>query len=597
MKSVLKTLLTLFIIFSGIQITYAEELEDMSKWSFKILLQHADQSDKLKVVRFKNKETDRFGFCLEPEVDYAPLEYSYEKSLFDDDRVFNIYRAFENLGEDYYIAAQLMIWEYKTGVRYSFDGKDASDFGEEKILDKIKEFSEQSETKEITVFAEKGETSVINVENLKDYDIVQSDVDILEMTETEIRYQYTGGGEDSKIILESHQSLMSGSFIYHSNESQDIYSYEGDYGQEKKIIIHVKQKNDIDGTFSYSFRKTDSKGNPLPGALFRIYEIAEEGDEFLLIKKGAKIEFSVLFDGLQSIELSERYEKYMDGTSFFINEIGFFPYTVTSDSKKHKGIAFVCDDDHLSDASVKIIYGIKIDELFSSDKEINTIENLDSTKQYILCEIEPRKGYTFASDPCVMVNSMTATEKAAEFVNRKRRFDLKLYKENEERNILLNGAKFMVSYIDKGDRKEHVFVTGALNIHKDKEGSYIMYRHENEENIHISMFEGNEFIKENIRPGKYYYCITDETNINNSSLLNRETEVSEGSFTIFDIPYFSQIDITELEAPKGYFIEEASYSINADLDYSQIVFRNFRMNRSEIIPGKKHKFPKTCVGN
>ena len=125
MKSVLKTLLTLFIIFSGIQITYAEELEDMSKWSFKILLQHADQSDKLKVVRFKNKETDRFGFCLEPEVDYAPLEYSYEKSLFDDDRVFNIYRAFENLGEDYYIAAQLMIWEYKTGVRYSFDGKDA----------------------------------------------------------------------------------------------------------------------------------------------------------------------------------------------------------------------------------------------------------------------------------------------------------------------------------------------------------------------------------------------------------------------------------------------------------------------------------------
>ena len=154
-----------------------------------------------------------------------------------------------------------------------------------------------------------------------------------------------------------------------------------------------------------------------------------------------------------------------------------------------------------------------------------------------------------------------------------------------------------MSYDDNGQKRELIYVTGALNIQKDEEGSYVLYRHENEETIHTGKFDGDTYIRKDVRPGKYFYCITDDPNMNSSLLLNNETEVTDGSFRICDIPYFSELEITELEAPKGYFIEEASYKINADLDYSQITFRNYRTNRSEIIPGKLHKIPKTCIGN
>ena len=141
MKKKLKILFAVLLCLTFIPVR-AEEQEDMSKFSFKILLQHADQLDELKVVRFYNSETDRFAFCMEALVDYSPKDNVYVKNSFSEKRIFDIYRAFTMLGEDYYIAAQLMIWEAQSGIRYSFDGKDAADYGEQEIEDLIKSFEE-----------------------------------------------------------------------------------------------------------------------------------------------------------------------------------------------------------------------------------------------------------------------------------------------------------------------------------------------------------------------------------------------------------------------------------------------------------------------
>ena len=60
MKKVFKILMICLFLSSLWKPARAEEEGfDMSVWSFKILLQHADQSDELKVVRFKNKESGR----------------------------------------------------------------------------------------------------------------------------------------------------------------------------------------------------------------------------------------------------------------------------------------------------------------------------------------------------------------------------------------------------------------------------------------------------------------------------------------------------------------------------------------------------------
>lgn len=77
MKRILKYLIVLLLICSSFRKTYAQECEDMSKWSFKILLQNADQMDELKIVRYRNKESGRYGFCMEPEVDFSPRDNEY----------------------------------------------------------------------------------------------------------------------------------------------------------------------------------------------------------------------------------------------------------------------------------------------------------------------------------------------------------------------------------------------------------------------------------------------------------------------------------------------------------------------------------------
>ena len=229
--------------------------------------------------------------------------------------------------------------------------------------------------------------------------------------------------------------------------------------------------------------------------------------------------------------------------------------------------------------------------------EIETIENLVDGKQYILCESKPRNGYVFVNDPCMFIDQEKAEGEVLEFQNRIRRYDLRLYKENPEHSILLNGAKFSLSYEEDGKTKERIFVTGALNIRQKNDKKYVLYRHEKDGNIYVGEFTDGYFIKEDAIPGKYYYCLSDDTTVNDSSLLNRETEVILGAFEIDDLPYDSSLHLTELKAPKGYYIEEAEFTIDPDLDYSLITFKNYRVNEFEIVQGRKRKIPKTCIGD
>ena len=64
-------------------------------------------------------------------------------------------------------------------------------------------------------------------------------------------------------------------------------------------------------------------------------------------------------------------------------------------------------------------------------------------KKYLLCETAPKKGYTFANDPCIFVDEKIAQNKIGTFINAKRTFDLKLYKQNEEHTILLNNLQHL----------------------------------------------------------------------------------------------------------------------------------------------------------
>lgn len=600
MKKLLKYLLIICVIFSPFKSISAQETEDMSKWSFKILLQHADQLDELKVVRFYNRESGKYGFCMEAGVDYDPKNSIYNKEEIGDENVFDIVKAYEMLGEDYYIAAQLMIWENRSGIRYSFDGKDASDFGEDKIKEMIASFEKEDEVVYETA-ADKEKDNEVLVNDLDDYQLLDSNVENVRMENDRILYDLPEEKQGPyHIDLISKQKETEGSFLYHSDTSQDLFSFEGTYIKQKKIRIVIDSEAE---TASIQFTKKDEDGKAVSGAEFTLYELDENGDQILNIAlKGTKLDMSALWndssmENNMKITVSERYQKHLNGTILNAAECGYFDYEIHSDDKEEKGRIYICEDDQCCSKDMNRYRVHEVGKYISMNADKNVIDGLHKDKKYILCESHPKNGYEFASDPCMFIDLKSDPDHIYHFVNRIRTYDLRLYKENEEHSIVLNGAKFRIRYQDDGNIKERIFVTGALCIRQKDDKKYVLYRHEKDENIYIGEFKDDYFIRTDMIPGIYYYLITDDININDRSLLKDEIKVIHGGFEIEDMPYGSLIDVEELEAPKGYFIDEPAYEIVPDLDYSEIIFKNFRVNSFIMIPEQKRKIPKTCIGD
>ncbi|MBR5341827.1 MAG: hypothetical protein IK151_07905, partial [Erysipelotrichaceae bacterium] len=356
---------------------------------------------------------------------------------------------------------------------------------------------------------------------------------------------------------------------------------------------------------SINYSKKDTDGNPINGTRFTVYELDSQNNDFDLyfIHQNKSIDLlNVLEDKISSydrnnlsISLSERFNRYLDETVINAKEKGYFPFKLYNGNDLiDEGIMYVSDGIDDTNGSYCLRKVRKIGDYYSSNSQVNTISNLESAKNYYLCESEPQKGYVYTDNPCKLINT-SDENKVYDFVNEKRDYNLRLIKENPDHTIVLNGAKFRLTYSDDGNEKEMIFVTGALNLRNKHNRKYVLYRHENNENINVEETNGEYFIKKNMIPGKYYYCFSDDTEID-KSLLNKTVNVIDGGYEIEDLPYSSTLTIEELEAPKGYYIEEPTYELDPDISYSEIVFKNYRVNSFEIVPNNKRKIPKTCIG-
>ena len=589
MNNLLKYLMVMMVLVSPFKETNDLKEEDMTKWSFKILLQHSDQLDELKVVRFFNKESGRYGFCLQPGVDYDPVNNVYYKESFDDRDIYQIVKAFDLLGDDYYIAAQLMIWEKTSGIRYSFEGKDAADYGEEKLLETISAFKDMDkETGSIQIKASIDTQTNVKIEDMDKYKVIQSDIDDMEIVKDGINFKLKDQ-ESHSIILEDKKSEMDEAYRYKSEGSQDLYSYEGDYEVGKRIVINVEPED----RFTLVYHKVDENGDPIEGAEFTLYELSDQGDEILdIIRKDASVDLKMLVNGDEILKLTERYERYRKDNVLNAKEVGYFDYETRNGNS---GRANICENEVITKEDLNSYIVKKIGTYYSTSEYDNYIYELKKGSRYILCESHPVDGYEFSSDPCVLIDPSKNNE--IRFENHKRKYDLRLYKENPEHSILLNGAKFLIQYEDHGTEKEKILVTGGLCIKQKDDKPYVLYRYEKDKNIYVGEFKDGYFIKEDAIPGTYIYGYCDDNNMNDSSLLVKQTNVINGGFEIEEMPYDANIKVTELEAPKGYHIDEADFTIVPSLDYSDIIFRNYRVNSFLIMPENRHAIPKTCIGN
>ncbi|MBQ1567464.1 MAG: hypothetical protein IIZ80_06205 [Erysipelotrichaceae bacterium] len=601
MKKIFTILSVLTLLILPYQLKAEADPEDMSVFRIAILLQHCDQSDQIKVVRLKNTVTGEDAFCLEPYVNYKPSSNIYYKVAENNKKLYDLYCAYEQLGksDDAFITIQLMIWEELFDQQFTFDGKGASDYLKQEVLEILEQAENEPDIINEEVYT--GTEQRVAVPDLDKYDIT-SDVTIIKADEEGITFAVSEYSPDIlQIRLEPKSSVPEGAFSYVSENSQDIYSFEGEHESLNSILINIKVLED---DLSLTYSKTDPDGNPIKGAQFTLYRIDPEAEDILyFLKSGSQIDlYEMLTENIGtydrnhlSLDVSERYSVYINDGIILTDELGYFPFVLRyNDAVINEGRVYVTDDIDEGFAAVNVE---KIKTVESAYESENTLNGLKHESRYYFCESEPEKGYTYTDKPCRIVDTSDDSYlEKLHFINESRSYTLKLIKNNPDRTIALNGALFSLKYREKGEEKQYIFKTGALNIFKEDEYRYLIYRYEDTNDYHVREFTADQYIEEGVPYGKYYYYLSNDTQID-PSRIDRETTVAEGSFLIEDLPYSAGLKLEELEAPKGYFIDEASFELNADIGYCDITFTNSRVNTFDIIPGNQRKIPKTCIGD
>lgn len=602
----LLSILAILCLFNPVNAETEDNNVNIYEWSFKMLTCKSDQDSHTVVSKYyKSKNHDEVAFCVEPNQDFLPVGSTYIKKKNDNEQIYKIVKAYNQLEEkddNHFIAAQLLIWEETNGISYTFDGNDYQKY-KQILLDIInpkpllKSFSPSVPIESYV------DEEVTLDEDYSEYNVETEGIEIIENSSEHFTYKIS---EEEPILKTINFTPIdtddNHSFVYESETSQDIYHYDGEYSDLKPFSLNVKSLMKPKSiTINYS--KKDEYGNPITGAKFSVYEkdCDNPNNELIFIQKDVDIDLyeAILGDYTSysdlSIEVSERYDQYLNNGAINAKEIGYFPYKIFENSSLIKeGIVYVTSDINISNGSYYKSNVRDIFSGFSDDLQVNSINNLEPNKFYYLCESEPKKGYTYASEPCVIVDTDTYSGQVYDFINSTRTYTLRLMKQSPD-DVLLDGAKFKITYLDGTENKDVFFTTGYLNIDRENDYKYLIYKHETDVNPTIIEFNSNSLNKKVDKAGKYYYYQSNSNEIN-ISLLNKDyITVMQGGFVIENMPYSSSITVEELQAPKGFIITEPIYHITPVISYSEITFKNYRINSFDILPAKKFKIPKTCI--
>lgn len=600
-------ILSILSIIVLVNPVYAEDdSSDINKWAFVKLTKASDQDENVVVSKFYYlNDMNQVGFCIEPSQKFDPSVGDYERNYSNNENIYNIVKAYKTLNKtenEYYIAAQLLIWNEVAGVEYTFKGNDYQEYKDE-ILNIMypKKLLMKSLSSEELPESYVGEENIIEGD-YTEYDTEAKGIDIISNDENGLKYVIEDEEPEIKTInLTPKDSDENHSYVLESSESQDIYYFEGEYSTLKPFSLSLKTLM-RPSTVTINFSKKDENGNNIAGAEFSVYElnVSETNDEIIFIQNGVSINvYEAILDNFDSynnlsIHISERYEKYLDGDYIKTGEVGYFPYEIyESESLIKQGIVYVTDDISQSNGKYAKNAVRAIFKAYSEDLDINSISNLERNKTYYLCESEPKKGYTYTQNPCVLVDTATYNGETYSFINKTRTYSLRLIKQSDH-NILLDGAKFKITYDNYGVDESIILTTGNLCITRENSSKYLIYRHEFDSDASVVGFESNEYIKSGLKTGKYYYYQSNSSIVNNSLLNDNYQIVVNGGLEIENLPYSSSLTIEELVAPKGYIITEPVYHISPDIPYSEITFKNYRVNYLDIIPSK-FKIPKTCI--
>lgn len=592
---------------------YGEETIDMSEWKFVQIESNGVNT----ISRLYSKyNSNKYAFCVEPNQSFNK-NLTYYKKICDDDYIYNLVKTYDTYGinidnesnnYNYYISCQILIWEYLTNNSYDFN----KDYREYKT--DLLNHMNMSQAPKVLLNQNNDNLIKSNVneiitieEDLSDFDInADEGIEIISNNNNKLVYKITDNSEDIKQIeFISKNNTKDQAYIYYSENGQDIYCFEGNYNETKRKTLLVKANKTEHEYFDINYSKRDTNGIPIEGAEFTLYELGDDiyDEKLIFINTNTDIDiYEVclddysLYDDL-SLQISERYSSYLNGNTINTDEIGYFSYKIFNHKQLiDEGKIYVSDDCTQTDNLYSKNNVLSVFKGYSEAKPINTISSLKKDKKYYLCESEPKKGYIYTHNACKLIAPDTYSGEVIEFVNENRTYTLKLMKQSPY-DIPLDGAIFKISYFDENALKDIILTTGYLNVQRENDNKYLVYRLENEIDAHIVEFIDSYYSTKVNKNGKYYYYQTNSNIIDESLLNNQFIFVTTGGFLIQDLPYSSSLTIEELKAPEGFMITDPIYYISPNISYSEITFHNFRINEFDILAKKKFKVPKTCIEN
>ncbi len=231
-------------------------------------------------------------------------------------------------------------------------------------------------------------------------------------------------------------------------------------------------------------------------------------------------------------------------------------------------------------------------------------------REYEVCEIVSPIGYELPEEACKVV-SMNLDEGISfstdTLTNKRRRLALKLFKQNDNRTILLSGAVFtvekilteyeiealknelteeeLIDWVAPETKMLGEYITGALLI-KDDPGS--IYQVTLMDDIEVSytytLGDSGEIVKY-LSDGKYIVQkMIDEENVD-ITFEGYEVYISEGTIFLPELIYGHSYRICETRAPSGYYIEGNGCEIIVpEAEYGIKIFNNYRINQMIKIP-------------
>ena len=228
----------------------------------------------------------------------------------------------------------------------------------------------------------------------------------------------------------------------------------------------------------------------------------------------------------------------------------------------------------------------KIHSLTLGPKEdgLAVFSELQRMQTYYLVETGLPEGYDYLDNTYVRIDTETEDDLLeAEMVNTLRTIDLTVRKTDEkEEELLLNGALFEVYDLSE-NRTLGTYASGGIYLKTQEEAAeYEVSRSADFSEI-IGLLKGENHqilcyeLEGTPLEGTYYL-----RNKNQPDTVVPVT-VSQGSFTLEDIPYAHEVELVEIKAPQGYQITESTMHVSMKAPYDTDEISTVIGNRKIIL--------------